>query len=302
MRVYAEQDGNLNLELEAPGTAAYVMTEAVTAGWNDVSFDVSGADATVNWNRIQLRPDADSSVPVQPATTKYYIDDVHFAQASIVQQPADPSTSAFLDGPTAAPDADPADVVSLFSNAYTSALNTVAETSWSDTWSVTEMAINNGNTVKKFDATVFAGFDVPGDVTVTGMDSVSISLYRTASSDFEIKMVDLDAGKDAFYYIPASQMPVDQWVTIDIPLSSFDLNSRDSGVPVPADHAVDQLILKPMGGIETFYMDDMYFSDAGLTDNTGDNPGGNTGGSGTVTTTDYDETVVKHNANAGDAV
>ena len=44
---------------------------------------------------------------------------------------------------------------------------TVVLTSWSDdgSSSVTEMAINNGNTVKKFDATVFAGFDVPGDVT-----------------------------------------------------------------------------------------------------------------------------------------
>ena len=46
-------------------------------------------------------------------------------------------------------------------------------------------------------------------------------------------------------------------------------------------------------------MDDMYFSDAGLPDNTGGNTGGNTD-SGTVTTTDYDETVIKHNANAAE--
>ena len=232
MRVYAEQDGNLNLELEAPGQA-YIMNQVVTQGWNDVVFDVSGADANVNWNKVQLRPDAlgKSGNDTQSATTKYYIDDVHFALATFTQQPAGSDNRRVPEWTAAAPDDDPADVVSLFSNAYTSALNNVAATGWSDAWSVTEMAINNGNTVKKFDATVFfAGFDVPGDVTVVGMDSVSISLYRTASSDFEIKMVDLSAtpAKDAFYYIPASQMPVNQWVTIDIPLSSFDLNGRDS--------------------------------------------------------------------------
>ena len=37
MRVYAEQDGNLNLELEADGVAPYIMNQTVTQGWNDVS-------------------------------------------------------------------------------------------------------------------------------------------------------------------------------------------------------------------------------------------------------------------------
>ena len=77
MRVFADPDGDLNLELEADGSGAYIAESAVTAGWNDLSFDVSGADASVNWHKLQLRPDADGQVS-NDAVTKYYVDDIHF--------------------------------------------------------------------------------------------------------------------------------------------------------------------------------------------------------------------------------
>ena len=91
------------------------------------------------------------------------------------------------------------------------------------------------------------------------MDTLSISLYRTASSDFEVKLVDYgtdDAwGADnveVMHYIPAADMPVNQWVTIDIPVADL------AGLSTSAN--IGQIVLKPMGGTETFYMDDMYFS------------------------------------------
>ena len=59
MRVFAEQDGDLNLELEATGADPFIMNLPVTAGWNDLSFDVSGADASTRLAWVQLRPDAD---------------------------------------------------------------------------------------------------------------------------------------------------------------------------------------------------------------------------------------------------
>ena len=72
------------------------------------------------------------------------------------------TSSAFLAGP-GAPDMDSADVVSLFSDDYTSALNGIGSTGWSD-GSSTEMDVN-GKTVKKFDGVVYTGFDVPVDVS-----------------------------------------------------------------------------------------------------------------------------------------
>ena len=259
MRVFADQDGDLNLELEADGSGAYIMNLPVTAGWNDLSFDVSGADASVDWHKLQLRPDADGQVS-NDAVTKYYIDDIHMPQGVIVQAPNDPTTAEFLAGPAVAPDADAADVVSLFSDGYTSALDGVGKTGWSVSGDVTEITVE-GNTFKKFDSTTFAGFEPASTVDATGMDTLSISLYRTASSDFEVKLVDYgtdDAwGADnveVMHYIPAADMPVNQWVTIDIPVADL----VAGGLSTSAN--IGQIVLKPMGGTETFYMDDMYFS------------------------------------------
>ena len=184
-------------------------------------------------------------------------------------------------------------MVSLFSDDYTSALNGIGSTGWSD-GSSTEMDVN-GKTVKKFDGVVYTGFDVPVDVSTGSADTLSISLFRTMSSDFEIKLVDLTNGAGTgFYYISAAQMPVNQWVTVDIPMSSFRGNDSMTGDPIAADHNIDQLVVKPMnnydpsvdGPRETFYMDDMYFSGSGI-------------GAGTDTTDDSGQS---DNANTYDTV
>ena len=263
MRVYAEQDGNFRLELEADGQAAYTYRHWVQEGWNDLSFDLSGADASVDWHKVQLRPDAWGGAfnpEYVENTTKYYIDDVHFPQGVIVAAPSDPTTDEFLAGPAVAPDAEAADVVSLFSDGYTSALEGVGKTGWSDSGDVTEITVE-GNTFKKFDSTTFAGFEPASTIDATGMDTLSISLYRTASSEFEVKLVDYgtdDAygadNAEVMHYIPAADMPVNQWVTIDIPMADL----VAGGLSTSAN--IGQIILKPMGGTETFYMDDMYFS------------------------------------------
>ena len=71
------------------------------------------------------------------------------------------------------------------------------------------------------------------------------------SSDFEIKLVDLtNGGGTGFYYIPAAQMPVNQWVTVDIPMSSFRGNDSMTGGPIAADHNIDQLVVKPMNNFD----------------------------------------------------
>ena len=192
---------------------------------------------------------------------------------------------------------DSADVVSLFSDEYTSPLNGVI--GWGD-GVITEMDVN-GNTVKKFDSSVWNIFDVPTDVSSGSAETLSISLFRTMSSDFEIKLVDTtNGGGEGIYYIPAAQMPVNQWVTVDIPMSSFRGNDSMTGGPIAADLNIDQLVVKPMnnydpsvdGPRETFYMDDMYFSNKVVEVDTGtDNSIGDY--TSVAGITDYDSTPVE---------
>ena len=124
MRVYANQDGNLNLELEdgdpnAGGSAA-IVNQTVTEGWNTVTFDFSGvADASATYHKLQLRPDALglSGEDTKPNDAMYFIDDIHLPQATIVAAPNDPTTDAFLNG-GATPTTAEADVIALFSGEY----------------------------------------------------------------------------------------------------------------------------------------------------------------------------------------
>ena len=79
---------------------------------------------------------------------------------------------------------------------------------------LSEMQIDGGNTIKKFDATTWAIFDGLS-TDLTGMDTLHIGLYMTASSEFEVKLPDLTVGGvEGFYYIPAAALPADQWSTI----------------------------------------------------------------------------------------
>ena len=307
MRVFAEQPGTLTLSLYGPSGVFNAPTATLIQGWNDVSFDVSAADLTNNWYQAALRPD--SNWPNDPAgegvadvrtnlgvETKYYVDDVHFPQGSVMDWPAEPTGASFMAGATA-PDEAAGDVVSFYSDGYSSALDGIGITNWS-AGTMTEQTIDNGNKVQKFVKTTFAGFDVPGSVTAAGMDTLSISVWRAADSELEIKLVDV-GGETGIYYVPAADMPSGQWSTVEIPLDSFKKDSN-SLVAMASDQPIDQIVLKPMDGAETFYVDDFLLFDSGATD-TGGNGGTGGSGGGTVTTTDYDSTEILHLGNADPA-
>ena len=117
----------------------------------------------------------------------------------------------------------------------------------------------SGNEVKKFDSTVFAGFE-PAQIDASTMNTLNVSLYRTAESNFEIKLVDYASGAydentnvEAAIEIDVADMPINSWSTHSIDMSDF----VAAGLTSSANIA--QIIVKPMGGAETFYLDDFYF-------------------------------------------
>ena len=158
--------------------------------------------------------------------------------------------------------------MSLFSDAHDSSVMVGGSfrTDWSDAGEVTDIDVG-GNTVKKFETVRYVGIEPMAAIDITGMNTLFISLYKTTPSAFEVKLVDWGAEdtwspslSESRYVIPETEMPVGEWVTIEIPLSDFE-GPVSSGSPninqlvfAPFDPATDQ----PTD--ETFYMDDMYFA------------------------------------------
>ena len=239
-------------------------TFPVHEGWNFVNFHVEPADDAINWSDLQFRPDFDPNDPNPTANVSvYYIDHVHLPQATLLAESSIPASADFLAGPVA-PDATLDQVVSLFSDAHDSSVMVGGSfrTDWSDAGEVTDIDVS-GNTVKKFETVRYVGIEPMAAIDITGMNTLFISLYKTTPSAFEVKLVDWGAEdtwspslSESRYVIPETEMPVGEWVTIEIPLSDFE-GPVSSGSPninqlvfAPFDPATDQ----PTD--ETFYMDD----------------------------------------------
>jgi len=207
---------------------------------------VSDADASVNWSKFVMRPDAG----------EYHFDDIHFSAATSVDDIL-LSGSDYTDGPAAVPTADTdayaADdqsVVDLFSAGFgTDILAGATHTNWS------EGTMDASGDEITFSDTNFVGIDI-ASTDLTGMSTLKLSVYRTVDSDLTIKFVDFggdgyqgaNADTDNLATIAAADMALNDWSTV-----SFNM----SGWTAIAD--INQIVIDATEGFENFAIDDMYF-------------------------------------------
>jgi hypothetical protein len=165
------------------------------------------------------------------------------------------------------PTVDAADVVSLFSDAYTD--ETVDR--WSTDWDVTDLSdeLIGGNNVKKYFNLAFAGIEFSASpIDASSMTYFHMDIWTPSAvsntSEFTIKLVDFGAngvfggGDDAehelaFTDASAPALATESWVSIDLPLAAF------SGLTTTGHLA--QMILS--GNLSTVYVDNIYFYDGG---------------------------------------
>jgi hypothetical protein len=152
-----------------------------------------------------------------------------------------------------------ADVVSLFSNAYTN----VPVATWSATWDQADVADVQvgGNAAKKYTNLSFAGIEFTGPtVNAAAMTHLHLDVFALDATAFRVKLVDFGAngafggGDDTEHEVALSagstpRVTAGQWSSLDIPLSSFTgLTGRGH---------IAQLILS--GSSSTVYVDNVYF-------------------------------------------
>jgi len=154
--------------------------------------------------------------------------------------------------PAPTPTRLPADVKSLFSNAY---INNAVET-WSTGWSssnhsYTELQIA-GNDTKKYELFHFAGVEfigAPVDATVYGFMHIDI-LCPAAGKSLQIRLVDFTGPNSEATVTKATTQNV--WVSYDIPITDFaTLNNKSKISQI--------LFLVDPGQTGTFFIDNVYF-------------------------------------------
>lgn len=231
-----------------------------------VTFAVAGADVT-----LSAMPGyfsfATSNSAVATVNADGLVNVVGSGDANITATLAGtPATGAVTIAATAPPTAGPAtptedaaDVISLFSGAYT---NRTVDT-WSAVWDaadVTDVTLG-GNAAKRYANFVFAGIEfTSAPVDISAMTHFHMDVYVSNPTAFSVKLVDFGAdgvfggGNDTeaqVSFSPASTpaMVAGSWVSIDIPLTSF--------AAMTGREHVAQMILA--GSSATTYIDNVYF-------------------------------------------
>jgi hypothetical protein len=191
-----------------------------------------------------------------------YVDNVYFYQAE-EEAPTEPSVAA----PT--PTADAAGVISLFSDAYTDVeMATWSADHWPDQADVADATIA-GDAVKLYTNLVYAGIEPSATIDATSMTHFHIDIWTPDALDggnaVKVKLVDFggngtwDGGGDdvehelTFNAETTPALETGTWVSLDIPLDDFE-NMTTRG-------AIAQLIISGVDGIDTLYVDNVYFHD-----------------------------------------
>lgn len=148
-------------------------------GWNHISVPISSLTGlTTKANIAQL---IFASSPA--GTSVAYIDNVMFSKNPVL---AEPTVAA----PT--PTKAAANVISLFSNAYTNVPVDTWRTSWSAA-TLTDIQIGT-NDVKKYTGLDFVGVEmITNRLNITTMDSFEFDLWTPNSTSFRYKLVDFGA-------------------------------------------------------------------------------------------------------------
>lgn len=197
-----------------------------------------------------------------------YMDNLYFYDG-------EPGTGGGDDEPTVGaptPSQNPADVISLFSDAYTD----VTVDTWRTDWSVADFmdVLVAGNATKRYTNLSFVGVETTTNtVDVSGMTHFRVDAWTPDATVFKIKLVDFGAdgvfnesgGDDVEHEITFNAPATNQWISYDIPLSDF------TGLVTRSNMAQYIFSAEPAGGA-TVFLDNVYFyNDDGMTGG-GDEP------------------------------
>ncbi len=245
-----------------PATLRAQVGATLTITGTSLTVDVDGADVSVSAAPSYFTfTSADPSVAtvdqnglvtvVSAGTTSITasLGDVAATGAITVATEIPPSVAA----PT--PTRPAADVISLYSNAYSN----VPVDTWSADWDQADVSDTQiaGNAVKRYTNLTFAGIEfVSQPVNATSMTHLHVDLLPTSAATFRIKLVDFGpngvfgGGDDSEHEVTVSSTGAPgTWSSFDIPLSTFTGLSGRSRLA--------QMIISSTAG--TVYLDNLYF-------------------------------------------
>jgi hypothetical protein len=223
----------LKLEEGTSGPIETTVTHGGT-GWENLKFNFT---SSAKYSRLTLFVDG-------PGTTAgtFHIDDIEQKATEALTAP----TTAAPTPPVRAA----ADVISLFSGAYT---NVTVDT-WRTGWSAADFedVTIAGNATKKYSKLDFVGVEtVANKVNASAMTHIHVDVWSADFTQFSLKLVNFGAATTE-HQVDYMNPVKGEWISYDIPLSSF------AGLAARNELAQYIFVGRPIAA-NTIFLDNIYF-------------------------------------------
>jgi hypothetical protein len=227
----------------SPAESLVGLTPITAGQW--VSYDILLADFTASGMSldqvIQIKFDGQAGT----TPSNIYLDNIYFYKETTATEP----TAA---APTP-PARDAADVISIFSDAYTDISGIDRNPNWGQSTVVSEVDIAGNNTLKYANFN-YQGTDFSGNAQdVSAMQYLHVDMWTADATDVRVTPIN-GSGSPAESLIGLTPITAGQWVSYDIPLTGF----TASGM------SLDQVIQMKFDGQagttpSNIYLDNIYF-------------------------------------------
>lgn len=206
------------------GSEQKVSLTPASTGWNSFDIPVSAYNAVTLTGVIQFKFVATATTAPIGSSTSIYVDNIYFYKATDAPMVA-----------ATAPANPPANVISLFSGAYTNKPTNTWQTSWSAGNSVFADLQISGNDTKKYVLKNFVGIEFTGAnlINASATTNMHIDIWTPlpiAAGVLKFKLVDVGnnldfgriaAGDDSEGEVSAPAIAGGTWVGLDIPFTDF---------------------------------------------------------------------------------
>jgi hypothetical protein len=214
---------------KSSGESLYSLTPLSTGKWN--SYNIPLTEFTKGGMILkdisQLKFDGQAGV----SPSNIYLDNIYFYTQPTVPEQAAPT-----------PTATAANVISVFSDAYTNVAGTDLNPNWGQATVVSQVAIGGNNTLKMADLN-YQGIQIGSNQDVSAMNYLHIDFWSASSTSFNIYAISPGPVEKAYKLT----VPTAGWTSLDIPLTAFS----------PVD--LKSVFQFKFDGNGTIYMDNIYF-------------------------------------------
>jgi hypothetical protein len=216
------------------------VANTLTNQWEELTFDFSGRIGdpnTIGQDQIIIFPDFDLGGRTQDNII--YFDNITFSAGTPVAEPTVPAPTPTL----------PAnEVISIFSNAYTPLTGVNLNPFWGQ-GTVVSFVVIQGDTVMRYADLNYQGTELNQNLNLVsaGMQYIHIDFWTATSTELNFFLISPGPNQQSVALVPPGA--TEEWVSVDIPLSSFE--------PTVNLTEVFQLMFTGNGII---YLDNIYFS------------------------------------------